>query len=60
MNQLCLKPGRLAQQEERFGGEGSDARRAGGLAQAGGWEGPSSPALASVTGAICDRVTELA
>lgn len=26
---------------------------------AGGWEGLTSPALASVAGALCDRVTEL-
>lgn len=29
VNQLCLKPRPLAQQEERLGGEGSDARSAG-------------------------------
>lgn len=59
MNQLCLKPGRLAQQEERLGGEGSDAQSAGGLVQVLGWEGPASPILDSVAGALCDRVTEL-
>lgn len=58
MNQLCLKPGSLAQQEERLGGEGSDA---GGLAQILGWGlgGTSLSCLAAVTGVLCNRVTEL-